>query len=700
MFNLIKCTVNRKFLISMGIVSVILLSACKIEKSHEKADAELWKLIDKMTLEEKVSMVHGASGQDKDGLDYAGYLPGIERLGIPSLGLCNGPSGAGPSWSTHRDVKRSTAFPVPVAQASTWNKDLLYTLGQAMGSETRAHGRDIIAGPNNNIIRVPEGGRVFEMFSEDPYLSATCAVQVTKGIQDLGTMATTKHYVANSQETDRCCYNAVISQRALREIYLPSFEYLVKEGKVASIMAAYNKVNGHLCAEHPKLLNGIVKDQWGFTGFIMTDWGTDHNAIMAAKAGLDLEMSGWGKYDHPKFKTVLADAIREGLVDEKKIDKMIYRILHEMKRFGHIGQPKTFPEPEVNTEKHQQLALEVAKEAIVLLKNENEALPLDPLNTKKLALFGDANIAKFTGGGSSWVAPPYKVSPLQGISERLKDGEVTFYKDYKKGVQADAALIFLSDTSTEGKDRESISLAQYSDMITEIAEKYGKTIVFLRTPGAYTMPWIDKVDAVFQAWYPGMEEGTAEAALLFGDVSPSGKLPVTFGVDRSDFPATRKEEFPGVNYEVLYTEDIFVGYRYFEHEGTDILFPFGHGLSYTTFEYSDLKLSSDKLEGDNELTINYTLTNNGDREGAEVAQLYIRDIESNVTRPVKELKGFEKISLNPGERKNVQHTIRKRDLSYWDENESQWKAEEGEYKVLIGSSSAKIELEGSFDYRN
>jgi len=552
--------------------------------------------------------------------------------------------------------------------------------------------------PMINIIRIPEGGRNFELFSEDPFLSSHSSVAVINGIQDVGILANAKVITANNQETWRHTINEIIPERALREIYLPSFEASVKEANVSTIMTGYNKINNIYCSEHSHLLRKITKDEWGFEGFIMTDWGTRHKAISAANAGLDMEMPGTG--ENAQFRKHLADAVKSGEVSEETLNEMVYRILHEMKRFGLIGKNREYPKGLLNAPEHKKLAYEIALEGAVLLKNDNNTLPLNPANVKKIALFGDARNAMCSGGGSSLVLPFYSVSPYEGIKNRIENAEVIHYEDYRSAPGGEVAVVCISSPSTENKDRETSSLFLKSEIIDAVSGKYDKVIVLLRTAGGYSLPWIDKVDAVFQMWFPGQEEGNAEAALIFGDVSPSGKLPVTFGKERSDYPAVKSSEFPGIDEKVIYSEGIFVGYRFFEKYKTNVLFPFGHGLSYSDFEYNNLKISTDHLMGNDSLIISYTIKNIGNMEAAEVSQLYISDLESSVKRPVKELKGFDKTLLKPGETKTIQLTVNKKDLSFWDKNSNNWIAENGRFKILIGASAADLRLKGTFSYSN
>ncbi|MCF6223310.1 MAG: glycoside hydrolase family 3 C-terminal domain-containing protein [Flavobacteriaceae bacterium] len=687
---------------------VLLLNSCTVkpEKNQDdiksKKTAYIDSLVSSMTLEEKITMVHGINKKDKNGLGYVGYLPGISRLGIPPLRMQNGPSGAGSTFSSHRHLAPATAFPVPIAQSATWNASLIYKVGKVIGIETKAQGRDVLLGPGVNIVRIPEGGRNFEYYSEDPYLSSRFAVSFVNGVQKVGIMACVKHFAANNQDDFRFTINEIIDERTLHEIYLPSFEAAIKEANVASIMAAYNKINGVYCSENSLLLNGIAKGEWGFEGYIMTDWGTRHKTVSAANAGLDIEMSGWGKFGTPQFRDNLANAIKEGEVKETVLDEMVFRVLSEMDRFGLLKEKKKFPEGVLDAKDHRKLAFQVAVEGIVLLKNKNNTLPLDENKLKNIALFGDAMEARVSGTGSSNVVPFYSVSPYNGISDYLKNTKVTYYTDTENIESVEdtgIAIVFIYRPSSEGNDRKSISLEGESGLIERISKKYNKTIVILRTSGSYTMPWIDKVDAVLQAWYPGQEEGNAEAALLFGKENPSAKLPVTFGENRKDFPANLETEFPGVDEKVNYSEGIYVGYRWFEKHNIVPLFAFGHGLSYTTFKYDDLILSDVSSNDDVIIKVSYTITNTGKRDGAEVSQLYLEDIKSSVDRPKKELKGFSKVFLKVGESKKIEHFINKRDLSFWDVTSKSWKAEEGEFNIIIGSTSKDIRLEKRFNYK-
>jgi beta-glucosidase len=662
-------------------------------------DAYILSLIQKMILEQKISLVHGDRGIDPDGIEYVGYIPAQEQYKIPPLRLQNGPSGAGATYGSQRHLKKATAFPVSAVQAATWNRQLLYKMGIAMGKETRAQGRDVLLAPSVNIVRIPEGGRNFEYFSEDPYLSGKCGVSVIQGIQEAGTMACAKHFTANNQETNRHTVNEIMTERAMREIYLPAFEACVKEGNVASLMASYNRINGSYCSQDPLLLRDILKTEWKFKGFVMTDWGTYHHPILAANGGLDLEMSGHGKFGLPMFREHLGQAIEKRRVKESTLNEMVYRVLYQMQQFGLLNEDKTFPETAMNTKEHQRLALQVALEGIVLLKNEDQCLPLDPSGIKSIALFGDGNTARVTGGGSSKVVPFYEVSPAEGLKNVFTKSTVTYYENLESAKKADVAIIYIFRESAEVYDRKSVSLETETEFIKSISGKYEKTIVMLRTAGSYEMPWIDYADALFQVWYPGQEECNAEAMLLSGEANPSGKLPVTFGVSRSDFPATQPDEFPGIRGIANYREGIYVGYRWFDKMETEPLFPFGHGLSYTTFEIEQPKLSARSIKMGDTIEVTVSVKNTGKRPGAEVVQLYLADPEASVPRPPRELKGFRKVFLQPGESKKVTLELTQRDLSFWDQESDRWKAEPGTFHVLVGASSRDLPGSASFELK-
>ena len=667
--------------------------------TEEQVDA----LIAKMTLEEKIQMVHGENRRG-----FIGYVPAIPRLGIPELALTDGPAGVrhGPG----------TAFPAPVALAATWDRTLAHEYGAALGAESKAKGQNILLGPMINIVRVPEGGRNFETFGEDPYLTSQIGVEEIKGIQSQGVIAEAKHYAANNQENQRLTVSAEVDERTLREIYLPAFEAAVKEAKVGSIMAAYNKVNGTYSSENPHLLKDILKGEWGFDGFVVSDWGATHSTVNAANNGLDMEMPT-GAFLGDK----LLAAVRGGQVTEATIDDKVRRLLRIVMRFGLIDKPIAVGPIDYVTQ--AQVARRVAQAGVVLLKNENNLLPLDLKSFKKVAIIGPyASQATTGGGGSARIAPLYSMSPLGALSNRIgANATVRFLRfvpanDLSKsdpattaaGLVADAvqlakecdiAIVFARDFETEGVDRANLSLPDEQDtMIDAVAAANPRTIVVLNTGCVVLVEkWADKVPAILQGWYPGQDDGNVVADVLFGNVNPSGKLPITFPHSRQDVAVNTAEQYPGVGEIGRYSEGIFIGYRHHDKQSVAPRFPFGHGLSYTTFEYGDIKVSRPRIKAGELQTIELQVKNNGRREGAEVVQLYVQDVKASVERPLKELKGFSKVVLKSGESKRVQMVLNDRSMAFYDTAQKKWVVEPGEFKVLIGSSSRDIRLTASFE---
>ncbi len=667
--------------------------------TEQKVDA----LIAQMTSEEKIQMVHGERRRG-----FIGYVPAIPRLGIPEIALTDGPAGVrhGPG----------TAFPAPVALAATWDRALAEAYGKALGAETKAKGQNVLLGPMVNLVRVPEGGRNFETLGEDPYLAAQIATAEIKGIQSQGVIAEVKHYAANNQEKERRTVSAEVDERSLREIYLPAFEAAAKEAKVGSVMAAYNKVNGAYSSENAHLLKDILKGEWGFEGFVVSDWGATHSTVDAANNGLDMEMPT-GEF----FGEKLLAAVKSGQVNQATIDDKVRRILRVMMRFGFLDHPATVGP--VDYAVQAQVARRVAQAGIVLLKNENNLLPLDLDSLGSIAVIGPhADQATSGGGGSARMSPLYTVSPLGAIAQWVgKRSTVRFLrfvpgKDLSKsdppttgaGLVADAAqlakacdiaLVFARDFETEGDDRAEIPLPEEQDeMIRAVFEANRRTIVVLNT-GCMVLvsKWADEVPAILQGWYPGQDDGNVIADVLFGNVNPSGKLPITFPRSRQDMSVATAEQYPGLNGIGRYSEGVFVGYRHFDKNSIIPQFPFGHGLSYTAFEYSKIKLSRRRIKAGEPLSVEMQLKNTGRREGAEVVQLYVRDVKASVERPVKELKGFEKVMLKPGQISVVRMELNDRSLSFYDPAQKKWVLEPGQFKVVVGSSSRDIRLSAAFE---
>lgn len=673
------------------------------QRAQPTVDEKVNALIARMTVEEKIQMVHGVR---RRGL--IGYVPAIPRLGIPELPLTDGPAGVrhGPG----------TAFPAPVALAATWDRSLAEQYGAALGAETKAKGQAVLLGPMVNIVRVPEAGRNFETFGEDPYLTSQIATAEIRGIQNQGVIAEVKHYAANNQENERTKVSAEVDERTLREIYLPAFEAAVKEAKVGSVMAAYNKVNGTFSSENTHLLKEILKGEWGFDGFVVSDWGATHSTVAAANNGLDLEMPT-GEF----FSDRLLAAIKEGQVTEATIDDKIRRILRVMMRVGLFEHPpKVGP---LDYRSQSEVTRRVAEAGIVLLKNQGNLLPLDMNDFKSIAVIGPyADRAASGGGGSARILPFNTVTPLGAIADRVGPrATLRFLKfvpgnDLSKsdppttgaGLLADAVelarecditLIFARDFETEGADRAAISLPDEQDeMIKAVVNANPHTVVVLNT-GCMVLvdAWVDAVPAIVQAWYPGQEDGQIITDILFGNVNPSGRLPITFPRKRQDTGITTAQQYPGTNGLGQYSEGVFVGYRHFDKENIAPQFPFGHGLSYTTFEYSSLRLSHTRIRQGESIAVDVQVKNTGHREGAEVVQLYIQDVNSTVPRPLKELKGFDKVSLRPGQTKLVQMNLDTRSMAFYDAGRKGWVVEPGQFRVLVGSSSRLIRLTGEFE---
>lgn len=660
-------------------------------------------LISKMTLTEKIQMVHGDRRRG-----FIGYVPAIPRLGIPELALTDGPAGVrhGPG----------TAFPAPVALAATWDKTLAYDYGSALGAESKAKGQNVLLGPMINIVRVPEGGRNFETFGEDPYLTAQLSTEEIKGIQSQGVIAEAKHYAANNQEKQRLIVSAEVDERTLREIYLPAFEAAVKDAKVGSIMAAYNKVNGSYSSENAHLLNEILKGEWAFDGFVVSDWGATHSTVEAANNGLDMEMPT-GEFLGDK----LLSAVKSGKVSQATIDDKVRRILRVMMRFG-LFEKQIVVSP-IDYVAQAAVGRRVAEAGVVLLKNDQNLLPLDVKKYKSVAIIGAyASQATSGGGGSARISPLYTMSPLGALSNKFgANATVQFLRfvpasDLTKsdpattaaGLVADAAalakdcelaIVFARDFETEGDDRANISLPDEQDnMIEAVVAANPRTIVVLNTGCVVLVDrWADKVPAIVQGWYPGQDDGNVIADILFGTVNPSGKLPITFPRARHDVAVNSAEQYPGVGQIGKYSEGLFFGYRHHDKRNVAPQFPFGHGLSYTTFEFSNVKVARPQIKVGEGQTVEVQVKNTGRRAGAEVVQLYVQDVKSSVERPVKELKAFAKVMLKPGESKRLQLSLNERSMAYYDVAQKKWVVEPGEFKVLIGSSSRDIKLNASFE---
>jgi beta-glucosidase len=668
-------------------------------------------LLSRMTLEEKISIIHG---------DSTFTTPAIPRLGIPLRRLSDGPHGVrediGPdTWKPAGHTNDfSTAMPAGICLAATWNPDLGFNEGEVIGEEARARGKDIMLGPGVNILRTPLCGRNFEYLGEDPFLTSRMAVGFIRGEQSQDISSCVKHFALNDQEFQRNTIDVEADERTLREIYLPAFKAAVQEAGVWSVMGAYNQFRGQHCCENDYLLNNILKGEWGFKGLVVSDWGGAHDTRECALNGLDLEMGTKGSYDNFHLAQPYLNALKSGTLPLSGLDDKVRRNLRVM--FAtHVFDPgrKT---GSLNTAAHQEVARRVAEEGIVLLKDENQMLPLDQTKVNTIAVIGEnATLLQTHGGESSAIKAFYEITPLQGILNRVgRNVNITFSVGYKKrpdpnlAARAIAAaksadvVIYIgglnhdSGFDCEGDDRKDMKLPYGQDeLISSIVAANPKTIVVLEGTIVEMGPWLDKAPAVVQAWYPGMEGGNALAAVLFGDVNPSGKLPCTFPKRLEDSPAHALGAYPGVNGTVTYTEGLLVGYRWFDTKQIEPQFPFGFGLSYTTFQYSNLKLLQSGTDG-KVVTAQFDIKNSGSRAGAEVAELYVHQDKPSLQRPEKELKGFRKIFLQPGETQTVSISLDNSAFAFYDPDKKSWVAEKGGFEIRIGGSSRDLPLKDEF----
>ena len=677
--------------------ALALIFWCALDGSYlhaEDFDARARDLVGKMTLPEKIEELHGIHDSQ-----YYRYVPPIPRLGIPAFHIANGPAGVGPAGDDPQ--KQATALPAPIALASTWDAALAKRYGVIIGEEGKDLNEDLLESPDINIARVPQNGRTFEAFGEDPYLVSRMSVAEIQGIQSEGIIANVKHYAANNQENNRLRVNAAVDERTLHEMYLPAFEASVKDGHVASLMGAYNKVNGLYCCENPELLDHILKKDWGFKGFVTSDFGAVHSTAPSALAGLDLEMPT-GKY----FGTNLEAAIESGKVPMSVIDDKLIRRFRTMMQYGlfdHVKKSKPIPASQDGVEARQ-----IAEEGMVLLKNSGDELPLNPKGLRSIAVIGPfATNAVTGGGGSSHVEPIYTVSPADGVQQRVGSKvkvTVANGKDVDQAValakSSDVAIIMVGDTATEGRDHL-LTLDRNQDaLIDAVASANPHTILVLKTGSPILMPWVDKVPAILEAWYPGEEDGHAVAAVLFGDVNPSGKLPITFPKSLDELPANTPEQYPGVKGTAQYSEGIFVGYRHYDAKKIEPLFPFGYGLSYTTFAYKNLAVAPEGISTDpnsgKSASVDLDVANTGKRSGEAVVEVYVGfPSTTTVPQPPAQLKAFAKIPLKPGQTRHVRLKLDARAFSYWDTSTHDWKIMPGKYQIMAGSSSRDLGLQSS-----
>jgi len=659
-------------------------------------------LISQMTLEEKASLGSGKNFW---------HLKGIERLGIPSIMVTDGPHGlrkqAGDSDQVGlSDSVPATCFPTASALAATWNRDLIYQVGEALGEECRAENVGVILGPGANIKRSPLCGRNFEYFSEDPYQTGEIAKSLINGVQSQGIGTSLKHFSVNNQEHRRMTINAVVDERALREIYLTGYEIAIKEAQPATVMCAYNKVNGTYCSEHAYLMTDILKKEWGHEGLVVTDWGAMNERVTGLKAGIDLEMPGAPNGNDAK----IVAAVQSGQLDEAGLDSAVERILTMIfKAAETLAEEHSY-----DSNAHHTLARQVAGEGAVLLKNKNGILPLSE-NARVALIGGFAKSPRYQGAGSSLINPTRLDNLYAEIVKLVGEKNLIYAAGYTaKGDQGDEALIEeavkvaraaevvvicagLTDLyETEGLDRDHMKIPPGHDALIErVTTANEKVVVALSNGSPVEMPWANDVSGILEGYLGGQAGAGAIADILFGRVNPSGKLAETFPLRVEDTPS--HHYYPGGPTTVEYRESIYVGYRYYDTVEQDVLFPFGHGLSYTCFEYDDLVVQEARGSDGEKFTVTLSVKNTGKRAGKEIVQLYVRDIESTVFRPEKELKGFEKVALQPGEETRVTLQLGSRAFAYYDPGLKGWQVESGEYEILVGASSQDIRLNATID---
>ena len=694
----------------------------------------------RLTVKEKIGLIHAQSKFSS---------AGVPRLGIPEIWCTDGPHGIRPEvlwdeWDQAGWTNDScTAFPALTCLAATWNPEMSALYGRAIGEEARYREKDVLLGPGVNIYRSPLNGRNFEYMGEDPYLASKMVVPYIQGVQRNGVAACVKHFALNNQETDRGHINVLVDDRALHELYLPAFKAAVQEGGAWALMPAYNQYKGQHCCHNQRLLNDILKRDWGFDGVTISDWGGTHDTEQAIRNGLDMEFGSWtnglnqgsnNAYDNYYMALPYLRLIEEGKVGTEELNDKVRRVLRLIFRTA-MNPDKPFGS--MNSEEHLAAARRIAGEGMVLLKNDGDLLPLNLGKIRTLAVVGENAIKMMTvGGGSSSLKVRKEYTPLEGIRRYAGDrAEVIYERGYVgdvtggyNGVETgqdladnrtaqqliDAAtaaarkadaVIFIGGLNKsdhqdcEGVDRLDYGLPYGQDAVIEALAAANPNLIVLNISGnAVAMPWVERVPAVVQTWFLGSEAGNAIAEVLFGEVGPSGRLPFTFPVRLEDNSAHALGQWPGNGVDVTYNESIFVGYRWADTKRIKALFPFGHGLSYTTFAYGEPRLSKRTLDADGRLTLTVEVTNTGRREGAEVVQLYIGDKESSLPRPPKELKGFRKVRLAPGETASVAFTVTPDDLRFYDDTKQAWVVEPGDFTAYVAASAEDVRGTADFSF--
>lgn len=738
----------KSVLLGLSLVALPVLAQTPVYLDDSKpVEERVEDALSRMTLEEKIAVTHAQSKF---------CSPGVARLGIPEFWMTDGPHGIRPEvlwdeWDQAGWTNDScVAFPALTCLAATWDTDMSMLYGKSIGEEARYRNKTVLLGPGVNIYRTPLDGRNFEYMGEDPYLAGRMVVPYVQGVQQNGVAACVKHYALNNQEVNRHTTNVIVDDRALYEIYLPAFKAAVQEGKAWSIMGAYNLYKGQHACHNQYLLNDILKGEWGFDGVVVSDWGGVHDTDQAITNGLDMEFGSWtdglsngasNAYDNYYLADPYLERIKSGKAGTKELDDKVRRILRLAFR---TTMDRNRPYGAMRSPEHYDAARKIGEAGIVLLQNNGNLLPIDLAKTKKIAVIGENAVKMMTvGGGSSSLKVQREISPLDGIRNRVGNrAEVVYARGYVgdasgeyNGVVSGQNLkddrspeeliaeavrvageadyvIFIGGLNKsahqdcEDSDRTGLGLPYGQDrVITELVKTNQNLVVVNVSGNAVAMPWIKEVPAVLQAWFLGSEAGNAIAAVLMGDVNPSGKLPFTFPARLEDVPAHQLGEYPGsekvgdiVNEK--YNEGIFVGYRWADKQKkAKPLFPFGHGLSYTTFEYGKPVADKKTMTADDTITFTVTVKNTGDREGQEVVQLYISDKKSSLPRPVKELKGFRKVKLAPGEEQKVSFTVAKDALSFFDDAKHEWIAEPGKFEAVIAASAADIRGVVPFELR-
>lgn len=699
-------------------------SAFASQKSSQSInETQVDSILNQLTLEEKIAMLHGNATFSS---------AGVERLNIPELKSADGPTGVREevernSWEPlNLKTDSATFMPAGPSLAATFNRNLARRYGEVLGEETRARGKDILLAPSVNIIRTPLSGRNFEFLTEDPYLNAEIAVAYVLGLQSKDVAACIKHYAVNNQENMRWFIDVTMDERALREIYLPVYKAAVQRAHVLSIMGAYNKFRGWYLCENDYLLNRVLKGEWGFKGVVISDWGATHSTVEAALHGLDIEMGTRGHFDDFYFANPLIDSVKAGKVPMNVIDDKVRRVLYLMFKCKTTDADRC--QGSLATPGHFKTAYDIASEAIVLLKNSEKILPLNKNVIKKLAVFGENAVHRHAKEGfGAGVKAKYEITPLQGLKRKFGESiEIQYAQGYreqwntidtgrrwkmrvpdnapdtaliKEAVEiaktSDAVIIFAGSNrsiESEARDRQDMSLpfGQVA-LIKATAAVNPRTVVVMMASAPYDLTEIEPlISTLVWGWFNGSESGTAMADVLFGDVNPSGKLPFTMPVKLKDSPAHALNAYPGKDGSVHYEEGILVGYRWFDTRRIEPLYPFGYGLSYTEFGFSDLNTDQKTYTASDTIRLSLCVKNNGNRPGAETVQLYVSDLECSVKRPEKELKGFEKVFLQPDEEKQVWINLPVKDLAFYDDKIMKWIVEPGEFELIAGHSSRDL----------